>query len=86
MLKVRITTEAGTPLVILGLTAVNVQKLQQGLPLVFPLSDIGVPGGGELSIIVGDDHADLIHQLSVAGVHLPPMPEPGPGRGFFTRG
>lgn len=80
MLKIRITTGNGKPLVLLGLTRENVDRLQANQPILVDLAEVGLEG--HLGLLVGEDQDDILRQLADAGVPLSEIgrlrtPEPG---------
>jgi hypothetical protein len=69
MIKVK-TGRDGYPIYIIGLSAENIKRLQDGHPIHFQASDIGA-GAGEFLIMAGQDEATLAGELEDAGM-LPP--------------
>lgn len=62
MIKLRLRRESGEPLVVLGLSEHNLDRLRQGLPIVFPLTEIGC-GVGELMLMAGETEATIMREL-----------------------
>ena len=56
---------------IYGLSAGNIERLKQGKPIFFPLSELGMPSG-TVTILYGETEEDIKQQLIDAGMRLPP--------------
>ena len=55
-------------LLLLGLTKVNVDRLQQGMPIVLQIKKEGMK---EISIMYGETKVDIIGQLEKSGAEIP---------------
>lgn len=69
MVKAKFTDGQGHPVVILGLSAGNCQKLQEGQPIVIYMSELGA-GEGRVIIMGGETEQDITRELSQF-FHLP---------------
>lgn len=87
MLKIRMTTGDGKPLVLLGLTRQNIERLQAREPIVFELAEVGLEG--HLGLLAGEDQEDIVRQLVDAGLVPRAAAErlrtPEPGEKFRLR-
>lgn len=60
-------------MVILGLDHNNVERLQQGKPILFNLSEVGLEG--KMTIMYGDTLKDVMNDLeTMTGAKLPDLP------------
>ncbi len=83
MIKARGITATGAPLLLLGLSAVNVQRLQEGRPIHITqdqLVAMGLPGAFDVVLMAGDTEASI--SASLGGMPLQPEVE---GQVFTTR-
>lgn len=65
MLKLMLKRDKG-PLIVFGLSKVNIQKLQEGKPMNIRLSDLGLEG--EVYIFAGDTEQTMLAELEEAGL------------------
>jgi hypothetical protein len=70
MLKASGTTENGEPLLLIGLSEGNMQKLLAGEPIHFALKDVGL-GAGSVMILGGKTELDIAQQLGVPVTQVP---------------
>lgn len=70
MIKLVGQANDGTPLLILGLTAENVKRLQDGQPVLINHGALGLPAQ-MTSIVYGQDEDSITRQLEEAGA-IPP--------------
>ena len=68
MLKALAHTDDG-PLLVFGLSAMNIIRLQEGLPIKINLAELGLKGS--MMIFAGDTEASMEQELRAAGV-MPP--------------
>lgn len=68
MIRMRAQNSDG-PLVILGLSAMNITKLQEGMPIHLNLSDIGIDA--YLMVFAGDTEEGMLQELKAAGISMP---------------
>lgn len=77
MIKVRTQGPNGDPLIILGLSDMNIDRLRNKEPISFPLAELGL-GAGYLAIVTGPDEAaiaqNLRAELSALGVDVSSIP------------
>lgn len=66
MLKLRITRQDGKPMIILGLSAMNIEKLEDGMPIQFDMAELGLVG--TLAIMAGDTEQSMMEELRRAGL------------------
>jgi hypothetical protein len=66
MLKFKVVREKNGPLIVFGLSKMNIQKLQEGHPMKFSLADIGM--SGEVFIFTGDTEASMMKELEDGGL------------------
>ena len=50
--------------VILGLTKVNVERLQQGAPIFFDATELGLPEGTKILITYGETEQAILTELN----------------------
>jgi hypothetical protein len=62
MIKAKATLKGGRPLYLLGVSALNLQRLREGRPLVVKLESMG--GVGEVVIMFGETEGDIARDLS----------------------
>lgn len=62
MIKAKATLNGNRPLYLFGLSALNLAKLRQGLPIVVALETLG--GVGEVLITFGETEADITRELA----------------------
>jgi hypothetical protein len=62
MIKAKATLEGDRPLYVFGLSALNLERLRAGRPIVIQLESIG--GVGEVYITYGETEADIARELS----------------------
>jgi hypothetical protein len=55
---------------VLGLSQMNLQKLQEGMPIVFDAADVEL-GRGKILIVYGETEEAIIGDLRDQGVQLP---------------
>lgn len=67
MIKARAQTKDG-PLLVFGLSAANITKLQEGLPILFSLDIFGMDG--RVTIFAGDTEASMLEELKASGVAI----------------
>lgn len=60
MLKLKVQTDQGT-LMVLGLSAMNVARLQTGMPIKFDLAPFGFEGS--MMIYAGDTESSMLDEL-----------------------
>lgn len=60
MLKLKLQTDQGT-LMVLGLSAMNITRLQTGMPIKFDLAPFGFEGS--MMLYAGDTEATMIDEL-----------------------
>lgn len=86
-LKIRMESGSGNPILLLGLTADDIQHLQLGDPIALNLNEVGMQG--LVFIIAGENQEDILRQLTDAGVlsatMLDDYREPRPGETFRWR-
>lgn len=70
MLKALVHRPKSGNLLVLGLDAENVKRLQDGQPIVFDARIFGAPM--DISIVVGTTLDDIRNDLKVVGIDLPP--------------
>lgn len=63
MLKAKARTKAGKEILIIGLSAENIRRLQAGEPLSFSLSEVAM-GEGDCLVIAGGSEQDLAMRVS----------------------
>ena len=67
MIKAKGTLEDGSPFILLGISRLNVEKLQEGKPMLVDLTQLGLEG--QIAIIYGETEdelaADLEKQFSI---------------------
>jgi hypothetical protein len=61
MIKAKLTLQDDRPCYLFGLSALNLQKLRDGRPMVIDLEPMG--GAGQILIMFGDTEADLLREL-----------------------
>lgn len=63
MIKLRLRRE-GTdgPFIVLGLSDMNLTKLREGMPITFPLAQLGL-GDGEVMIMSGKTERAMLREL-----------------------
>ena len=69
MIKARAHRDDGTSIMLLGLSNLNLQKLQAGLPIAFDGKPFGYDG--EVIIVWGETEQAIVDALRGAGVQLP---------------
>jgi len=69
----------GRPVMILGLTAENVRRLQAGQPIMAKGNEHGMDFPGDVMILHGETGDDIIKSFRDAGVQLPEVKMPPPG-------
>lgn len=62
MIKARATLENGEPLTVLGLSKMNLEKLQEGKPILFDNAELGLPG--KTAILFGETEEDITGELA----------------------
>jgi len=62
MIKAKATLKDDRPLYVFGLSALNLQRLREGKPIVIQLESIG--GFGEVYITYGETEAAIARELS----------------------
>jgi hypothetical protein len=67
MLKARIRREDSN-LYVFGLSAMNIKKLKQGMPIYIKMKDLGVPGNDEVAIFYGETEGAMFKELREAGL------------------
>jgi hypothetical protein len=67
MLKARAYAKDGTPLMLLGLSKENVDRLTAGKPIAFNAASLGLPPCHVL-ITYGETEQDILNELAVHGV------------------
>ena len=68
MVKFTGTNQAGQPVLGLGLSRGNLNRLLEGKPIVLKPADVGLDWTGEIVIFAGQTEQAMIHMLSRAGV------------------
>jgi hypothetical protein len=76
MIRARLQTEKG-PMYILGIDAGNVQRLEDGKPILVDLATLG--GEGRVVVLYGTTMAHLKRDLEAAFGPLPPAQPLTPG-------
>jgi hypothetical protein len=66
MIKFVRTGKDGKPLVGLGLSAANIQKLKEDKPILLDLKELGMEG--QLFIFTGDTEQSMLNDLKEAGL------------------
>lgn len=88
VLKIRMESGSGNPILLLGLTADNIQHLQLGDPIALNLGEVDMQG--LLFIMAGENQEDILRQLTDAGVlpatMLDDYREPQPGESYRLPG
>lgn len=64
VIKLRVQRRDGTPLIVLGISELNMQRLRRGSALVFPLRELGL-GEGDVSIVWGQDEMTIAKELGI---------------------
>ena len=69
MIKAVGTTPEGHPMILLGLSAKNIEKLKEGKPILVELSELGLKG--KVAIVYGETEdllaRDLEREFSISG-------------------
>lgn len=65
MLKFTVERKEG-PIIFFGLSAMNIQKLQEGKPITINLADLGLKG--EVFIFAGDTESSMLEDLKKTGL------------------
>jgi hypothetical protein len=73
VIKASANTADGTPLLVIGLSRVNTEKLLDGQPIAFDTDQLGLPRL-QVLIIGGESEQSISEDLAV---HLPNLPQPG---------
>ena len=66
MLKLKLTKADGSPLYVMGLSAMNIERLQAGMPIPVHLREFG--GQGEVLIFAGETEDAMIDELVAGGM------------------
>lgn len=66
MLKIRMSRRDGSPIILLGLSRTNVDRLMTDQPIRFDLKEVGLEG--EMIIVGGNDERSIIAQLVEFGI------------------
>jgi len=62
----------GDKIIGIGITAANIEKLKEGKPILFKLSDLGLDWPGEVTIFYGETEEKITKELAEAGL-IPPI-------------
>lgn len=73
MLKLRVMTDNG-PILVLGLSATNIERLQDGMPIKVNLAEMGLQG--QVFIFTGATEDSMLKELQDAGL-VPAMAAEG---------
>ena len=65
MLKAKVDHSNG-PLIIFGLSKINITKLQDSMPIKIDLAELGMQG--EVFIFAGDTEASMMTEIEAAGM------------------
>lgn len=66
MLKFKVSREENGPLIVFGLSKMNIQKLQDGQPMKINLAELGMQG--EVYIFAGDTESSMMKDLEDGGL------------------
>ncbi len=69
MIKARSNHPTRGPLLLFGLSAENMKRLQSGQPIKINLTEMGMQG--EVLIMYGQTEAAIVEELRQAGIELP---------------
>ncbi len=69
MIKARSNHPTRGPLLLFGLSAENIKRLQSGQPIKINLTEMGMQG--EVLIMYGQTEAAIVEELRQAGIELP---------------
>lgn len=69
MIRAASTTNDGRPLVLLGLTPQNLQRLQEGEPILVDAAELGLDG--RICITFGPSERRIAEALRALGIDLP---------------
>jgi hypothetical protein len=76
MMKARTKTKDGRPLILLGLSRLNTERLHKGLPIKIDLQDpapkgLEMPGGAVIFIMAGETEGAIAEELTALGIEFP---------------
>jgi hypothetical protein len=79
VIKARLVSADGRPILIFGLSDENIRRLQAGDPIKFELGDLGIQPSIPVAIIAGRDEETMRAQLA-EWFEMPPRDEATPNR------
>lgn len=68
MIKAKATLKDGRPLIVLGLSKMNLKKLKEGYPIKFNLNEIDLEG--EVLIFCGKTEQHILRDFEKAGIKI----------------
>ncbi len=86
MLKIVTQGRDGKPMVILGLSFENLDRLRTGHPIRLAMGELVPTGDFTLAITAGETLTSIADELRAAGLPIPEVAEPQPGESVFLIG
>lgn len=71
MIRAASRKQTGEPVILLGVTEENVNRLKEGKPIRVDLAQFEVGLEGDLVILYGKTHRAVVDDLNASGIRLP---------------